>query len=153
MRGSRFCGCEGGRGQPNRGYKKPNPNPNILSTIFGSYNRGRIVQKGIRFIRNRGRIVQKGIRFIRNRIDDLNRIIRLSRISGFCSRILTELFGWTEYWVISFKYQQARLANKDTSYVCNPRVQKQTKPSNMFKTLVNHVLDCKSWIWFEMTGM
>ena len=81
------------RGQPNRGYKKPNPNPNILSTIFGSYNRGRIVQKGIRFIRNRGRIVQKGIRFIRNRIDDLNRIIRLSRISGFCSRILTELFG------------------------------------------------------------
>ena len=40
------------RGQPNRGYKKPNPNPNILSTIFGSYNRGRIVQKGIRFIRN-----------------------------------------------------------------------------------------------------
>ena len=82
-----------GRGQPNRGYKKPNPNPNILSTIFGSYNRGRIVQKGIRFIRNRGRIVQKGIRFIRNRIDDLNRIIRLSRISGFCNRILTELFG------------------------------------------------------------
>ena len=81
------------RGQPNRGYKKPNPNPNILSTIFGSYNRGRIVQKGIRFIRNRGRIVQKGIRFIRNRIDDLNRIIRLSRISGFCNRILTELFG------------------------------------------------------------
>ena len=117
------------RGQPNRGYKKPNPNPNILSTIFGSYNRGRIVQKGIRFIRNRGRIVQKGIRFIRNRIDDLNRIIRLSRISGFCSRILTELFGWTEYWVISFKYQQARLAKKDTSYVCNPRVQNQNKPN------------------------
>ena len=79
------------RGQPNRVYKKPNPN--ILSTIFGSYNRGRIVQKGILFIRNRGRIVQKGIRFIRNRIDDLNRIIRLNRISGFCSRILTELFG------------------------------------------------------------
>ena len=71
--------CFERRGQPNRGYKKPNPNPNILSTIFGSYNRGRIVQKGIRFIRNR--------------IDDLNRIIRLSRISGFCSRILTELFG------------------------------------------------------------
>ena len=115
------------RGQPNRGYKKPNPN--ILSTIFGSYNRGRIVQKGIRFIRNRGRIVQKGIRFIRNRIDDLNRIIRLNRISGFCSRILTELFGWTEYWVISFKYQQARLAKKDTSYVCNPRVQNQNKPN------------------------
>ena len=64
------------------GYKKPIPNPNILLTIFGSYNRGRIVQKGIRFIRNR--------------IDDLNRIIRLNRISGFCSRILTELFGSTE---------------------------------------------------------
>ena len=70
------------RGQPNRGYKKPNLNPNILSMIFGSYNRGRIVQKGIRFIRNR--------------IDDLNQIIHLSRISGFCSRILTELFGSTE---------------------------------------------------------
>ena len=41
------------RGQPNRGYKKPNPNPNISSMIFGSYNRSRIVQKGIRFLINR----------------------------------------------------------------------------------------------------
>ena len=41
------------RGQPNRGYKKPNPNPNISSMIFGSYNRNRIVQKGIRFLINR----------------------------------------------------------------------------------------------------
>ena len=39
------------RGQPNRGYKKPNPN--ISSMIFGSYNRIRIVQKGIRFLINR----------------------------------------------------------------------------------------------------
>ena len=43
----------GVRGQPNRGYKKPNPNPNISSMIFGSYNRIRIVQKGIRFLINR----------------------------------------------------------------------------------------------------
>ena len=41
------------RGQPNRSYKKPNPNPNISSMIFGSYNRIRIVQKGIRFLINR----------------------------------------------------------------------------------------------------
>ena len=38
----------------------------------------------------------KSIWFIRNRIDDLNQIICLIRLSGFCSRILTELFGSTE---------------------------------------------------------
>ena len=35
------------RGEPNRGYKEPNPNPNILSLVLVSYNRIRIVQKGI----------------------------------------------------------------------------------------------------------
>ena len=41
------------RREPNRGYKESNPNPNILSLIFVSYNRIRIVQKGIRFLINR----------------------------------------------------------------------------------------------------
>ena len=100
-----------------------------VNRIGAIRNRIRIFCQRYSVLYNRGRIVQKVIRFIRNRIDDLNRIICLSRISGFCSRILTELFGWTEYWVISFKYQQARLAKKDTSYVCNPRVQNQNKPN------------------------
>ena len=79
------------RGEPNRGYKEPNPN--ILSLVFVSYNRIRIVQKGIRFLINRIRILDFCIRFKRNRIHDFNRIIRLIRIFGFFNRILTELFG------------------------------------------------------------
>ena len=78
------------RGEPNRGYKEPNPN--ILSLVFVSYNRIRIVQKGIRFLINRIRILDFCIRFKRNRIHDTNRIIRLIRISGFFNRILAELF-------------------------------------------------------------
>ena len=84
------------RGEPNRGYKEPNPNPNILSLVFVSYNRIRIVQKGIRFLINRIPIFDFCIRFKRNRTHDFNQIIRLIRISGFFNRILAELFGWSE---------------------------------------------------------
>ena len=84
------------RGEPNRGYKEPNTNSNILSLVLSSYNRSQIVQKGIRFLINRIRILDFCIRFKRNRIHDFNRIIRLIRISGLFNQILTELFSWAE---------------------------------------------------------
>ena len=37
------------RGEPNRDYKEPNPNPNILSLVFVSYNRIQIVKKCISY--------------------------------------------------------------------------------------------------------
>ena len=36
--------CPISRGEPKRGYKEPNPNQNILSLVFVSYNQIRIVQ-------------------------------------------------------------------------------------------------------------
>ena len=75
------------------GYKEPNPNPNIFSLVFVSYNRIRIVQKRIRVLINRIRILDIYICFKRNRIHDFNQIIHLIRISGFFNRMLTELFG------------------------------------------------------------
>ena len=80
-----------GRGEPNRAYKEPNLNPNILSLVYVSYNRIRIVRKGIRFLINQIRILDFCVRFKRNRIDDFNQIIRLIRISEFLKRILINI--------------------------------------------------------------
>ena len=66
-----------------------------LSLVFvSSFNRIRIVQKGIWVLINRIRILDFCIRF--NQIDDFYQIICLIQISGFFNRILTDLLGWAK---------------------------------------------------------